>query len=420
MKLLLLLALAVLLGGSLIGELIVQDPGYVLLSYQNTTIETSIWGLAMIAMVLFTGLYLLLQLTQYLLQRRRKLRQWSDNHSQKRAIRRSLSGLNALSCGQWSKGQRLLSQAAPHSGLPLVNYLAAARAAHEQNQHESCDELLNQARRSAPKAEVAVGIVQSRIQVERGQWESALATLSRLRHKAPKHSLVLRLLTQVYTELKDWGAIVQLLPDLRKLQVYNAQQLQQLEQQVYLGYLQSTLDRSSKDASPEVRSKMLSHSWKAIPRQLRQDPTLIERQVELLLDCDDQAQAEQFLKEQLKKQWQPQLVALYGRIEGADTAKQFRQALAWQQHHPRDAQLQLALGRLALRNNEWLQAKKHFQQSLELASSTEAYSELARLLARLEEKDADQQLLAHLDSLTAELPVLPLPEGAEAEAIKAS
>jgi HemY protein len=412
MKLLLLLALAVLLGGSLVGELIVQDPGYVLLSYQNTTVETSIWGLVMIALVLFTVLYLALQLIQYLLQRRRKFRQWSDNHSRNRANRRSLSGFNALSSGNWSKAQRLLTQAASHSGLPLINYLAAARAAHEQNQQESRDELLELARRSAPKAEVAVGIVQSQMLVERGHWESALAILSRLRRKAPKHSHVLKLLTQVYSELKDWGAIVQLLPELRKQQVYGDQQFYQLQQKVYLGHLQATLEKLAEDADNSVRSKMLSHSWKAVPKELRHDPLLVERQVELLLDCDAHAQAEKFLKEQLKQRWQSQLVGLYGRIEGADTAKQFRQALAWQQHHPKDAQLQLALGRLALRNGEWLQAKKHFQQSLELDNSSEAYSELARLLAHLDDKDADQQLLQHLDILTDKLPPLPLPDKA--------
>ena len=46
MKLLYVIGLILLLVGTVVGELIIKDPGYVLLSYQNTTIETSIWGLS--------------------------------------------------------------------------------------------------------------------------------------------------------------------------------------------------------------------------------------------------------------------------------------------------------------------------------------------------------------------------------------
>ncbi len=409
MKLLLVFALIVLLAGSVVGELIVKDPGYVLLSYQDTTVETSIWGLSMVLLVAFAALYLSLQTIQYLLQRRRKIHDWSENRGRQRANSKTQSGLNALSAGNWSKAQRLLSQAAPRSGVALVNYLAAARAAHEQNQHESCDELLDQARLAAPKAEVAVGIIQSQIEIERGQWQQALATLVRLRNKAPKNSYILKQLAHTYSQLKDWGSIVKLLPDLRKYQAYPDAQLQQLEQQVYLGHLQKNLDSVSKGADTEVRQRMLMHGWKSIPKTLRHDPNLIGRQVELLLECDAGAQAESFLKERLNKQWQPQLVDSYGQINGGDAAKQFKQAKSWQQQHPNDATLQLALGRLALRNSEWQQAQSHFERSLQLSPSAEAYAELARLLQHMNDDNAGQKLQQHIGSLTANLPDLPQP-----------
>ncbi len=408
MKRLLVFILLVLLAGSVIGELIVKDPGYVLLSYQTTTVETSIWGLGVVVLVSFTTLYLLLQLIQYLLQRRSRIRNWSQKRSHKQAHLKTLNGLNALSAGDWSKAQRLLSQAAPNSDVALVNYLAAARAAHEQNQPESCNELLEQARRIAPKAEVAVGVIQCQIQIERNQWQPALETLVRLRKKAPKHTLVLKLLAQTYTELKDWGSIVQLLPDLRKYQVYNGDKLQQLEQQAYLGHLQKSLDSHSPGAGNEAN--MLMQSWKSVPKQLQNDCALIERQVELLLQCRASDQAEAFLKERLKKHWQPALVNLYGRIEASQHQKQFKQAQGWQREHPQDASLQLTLGRLALRNSEWQQAQLHFEKSLEQQSSTETYGELARLLLHLQDDAGSQQLLQqHMGILTAKLPDLPLP-----------
>jgi HemY protein len=420
MKLFLIFILLVLLAGSVVGELIVQDPGYVLLSFKNTTVETSIWGLGIIVLLSFTALYLFLQLSQYLLQRRRKIREWSTNRSRKQAHLKTLSGLNALSAGDWSKAQRLLSQAALHSDVALVNYLAAARAAHEQNQPESCNELLDQARLVAPKAEVAVGVIQSQIQIERNEWQAALETLVRLRKKAPKHSLVLRLLTQAYSELKDWGSIVQLLPDLRKHQVFNGEQLEQLEQKVYLGHLQKNLDSVSAGAEDTVRAQMLVHGWKSVPKALQNDSSLIERQVELLVQCNAVDQAEAFIKERLKKQWQPNLVNLYGRIEATQLDKQRKQALSWLRDHPKDAALQLTLGRLALRNAEWQQAQAYFEKSLELQSSTEAYAELARLLNHLPDNSHSQHLLQqHVGTLTDKLPNLPQPTLPEPEAQEA-
>ncbi|MFT6916264.1 MAG: HemY protein [Motiliproteus sp.] len=410
MKLFLIFILLVLLAGSVIGELIVQDPGYVLFSFKNTTLETSIWGLGLILLVSFTSLYLLIQLTQYLLQRRSKIRKWSVNRNRKQAHLKTLSGLNALSAGDWSKAQRLLSQAAPHSDVALVNYLAAARAAHEQNQPESCDELLEQAHRSAPKAEVAIGVIQSQIQIERNEWQPALETLVRLRKKAPKHTLVLKLLTQAYSELKDWGSIVQLLPDLRKYHVYDGEQLEQLSQTVYLGHLQNSLGSLSSGTEDTVRTRTLMQGWKSVPKALQNDATLIERQVELLLQCNATDQADAFIKERLKKHWQPALVNLYGRIAATDPDKQYQQALRWQRVHPKDATLQLTLGRLALRNQQWPQAQKHFETSLEQQSSTEAYAELARLLQHLPDDAASQQLLQqHVSTLTEKLPNLPQP-----------
>lgn len=410
MKLMLVFALIVLLAGSVVGELIVQDPGYVLLSYQDTTIETSIWGLSLVVLVAFTALYLSLQLIQYLLQRRQKIHDWSENRSRRRANGKTQSGLNALSAGNWSKAQRLLSQAAPKSGIALVNYLAAARAAHEQNQHESCDQLLDEARLAAPKAEVAVGIIQSQIEIDRGQWQQALATLVRLRSKTPKNSYILKQLTQAYTELKDWGSLVQLLPDLRKYQTYPDERLKQIEQQAYLGHLQKNLDSVSDSADNDVRQRMLMHGWKSVPKAFQQDPSLIGRQVDLLLECNANAQAEKFLKDRLNKQWQPQLIERYGQINGADATKQLKQAESWQQQHPNDASLQLALGRLALRNNEWQQAQSHFDSSLELSPSAEAYAELARLLQHMGPDNGGQKLLQrHLGSLTGSLPDLPQP-----------
>jgi len=54
MKKLFIILLIMLVAGAWVGQLMVQDPGYVLLAYQQTTIETSLWVLLLVLVVSLT------------------------------------------------------------------------------------------------------------------------------------------------------------------------------------------------------------------------------------------------------------------------------------------------------------------------------------------------------------------------------
>lgn len=62
MKRFFMILLILLLAGAWLGQLMVQDPGYVLLAYRQTTIETSLWVLALMAILAFAVLHTLLNL----------------------------------------------------------------------------------------------------------------------------------------------------------------------------------------------------------------------------------------------------------------------------------------------------------------------------------------------------------------------
>ncbi|MCW8885887.1 MAG: heme biosynthesis protein HemY, partial [Motiliproteus sp.] len=96
---LLIVAGIILLAGAFVGELVIKDPGYVLLSYQSTTVETSIWGLAIVVLVTFFIFHLAVRLLQYILERRRKIGDWNEKRTRVRANRRTLKGLLAMSTG---------------------------------------------------------------------------------------------------------------------------------------------------------------------------------------------------------------------------------------------------------------------------------------------------------------------------------
>ncbi|WP_210397166.1 heme biosynthesis HemY N-terminal domain-containing protein [Motiliproteus sediminis] len=410
MRVLFIVAVLVLLAGTLVGELIVQDPGYVLINYRQTTVETSIWGLALITIVGFLLLHFGLRLLSYLAGRRGKLVRWNRNRGRDRANRNTERGLIALAAGEWSKAQRLLSGAADKSDLALVNYLGAAEAAQELNHPETSDELLQAALRTHPKAEVAIGLAQAQNHISRHQLENALALLMRLRRKSPRHTKVLRLLVETYQRLQDWGSLADLLPDVRRYRALPENQLEALERTTHLSRLESALSKLDEGSSSADKALALSQVWNALPKHLSSDATLGARYAALLCEAGATEQAEKLLRAQLKKQWSPELVQLLGKLPTGDSQRQLKQAKSWLDNHPDDATLLLTLGRLAMRNRDWELARGYFEKSLAQQPSQEAFNELSRLLVHLEDVEGYQRLVAeNVDHLARELPPLPLP-----------
>jgi len=406
-----LLAIAVLFGAATVGELMVKDSGYVLIAFDNTTAETTLWAFLVFVAVIFVVLHLLLNLLGKARVPTARLRDWGIRRRHLAAQRKTLKGLLALSEGNWWKAQRFLSQGASDADIPLINYLAAARAAHEQGNDDAADELLNKARLDTPQADVAIGITQAQIQLSRGQLEPCLATLLRLRQQAPKNSFIMRLLKDVYIQLKDWDGMSKLLPEMQRHSALSKEKLEALQRQCYLAIMQNSLSNLGAETEDKERLATLTRNWRNIPDNINRDEELVKCYTGLLMEAGAEGKAETFLKDLIKRQWDERLVNLYGRIAGDSPARQLDTAKGWQKEHSDSASLMLTLGRLSMRNEHWGKAIEFFEQSLQLEPSTEAYSELTRLLQHLGESERSQQVMQQgLALLGQDLPALPMPE----------
>lgn len=411
MKKLLLLLLLFLLAGAWIGQKMLQDSGYVLIAYNQTTIETSLWVLLIVVVVTFVLIHWLLNILTRTRLPTAKFHSWKEHRNQRISRRKTLKGLTLLSEGNWSQAQKQLSQAAEKSDLPLVNYLSAARAAHEQNDEQATDELLQKARNSTPEAEVTVAITQAEIQLSRGQLEPCLATLLKLRNLAPQNTYVMRLLKDIYIKLNDWSALSQLMPTLRKHHAFKEPELAKLSQQCCIQLLNESVANLPVETSNEDRLKALGKAWSNLPTVETRNGEIVQRYTELLVSLGAEGSAEQSLKDLIKRSWDEKLVNLYGRLNGDNAKKQLDQARGWLKNSPESPALQLTLGRLSLRNKLWGEAVKYFEQSLALAPSAEALAELARLLRHLGEHERAQSLLQqNLNLVASGLPELPMPE----------
>lgn len=405
MKLLILiLAVALALGG-LVGTLVIRDPGYVLVAYDQMAVETSLW----FAVLVLVAAYVVIRFLVFLLARlgrgRISLRDWKQARRLRRAESQTVKGLLLMAEGDWQEARRRLESAADRVDVPLVNYLNAARAAHAMGDSSGRDALLSRAHESTPGARLAVGLTQAELQYDSGQWEQCLATLLQLRSAAPHHPQVLRLLADCYVHLEDWTALVELLPELRKRKALTADALAALERDAWRGRLASGAVTGNGD---------LKALWRQVPRSLQREPALVGRYVAALVDRDDASEAEQVLRSALNHRWEDSLVRLYGTVQSEDPGRQLVVAEGWLKERPSDSELLLALGRISLMNHLWAKAREYLEASLRLRRTPEVQGELGRLCAALGDADRGSE---HLKEALAGLPALPLPEPAsQAEA----
>jgi HemY protein len=382
-----------------------HDPGYVLLSYSVHTVETSIW-IALVAFVaLFLSLWLLFIWMRRLIIRSSALSQWFSDRGYRKSQKQTTQGLIAFIEGNWQSSRRILSRAAEKSETPLLNYLIAARACHELGDAKQINEFLKKAEQSTAGAGIAVELTQAELQLRNLHFEQALATLTRLRRNASKHPHVLHLLKSAYIGLNDWQAILDLLPDLRKYKVAPEPALHELE----LTASKARIDDISKGRDNTLSD--LNNFWSTLPKAMARNSEFVACYAEHIIPVGGEQQAEKLIRNQLKREWNKDLISLYGTVASEDAGKQLLHAEAWLLERNNDSILMLTLGRLSLRNGLWGKAKEYFENSLKMEKTGEVCAELGRLLAHLGEHERSNEYF-HQGLLlnTSVLPQLPMPE----------
>jgi HemY protein len=369
LSLLLLVALA---AGAFATQWLLGDRGYVLIELRGWAVEMSVPGLA-VGLIL---LYAAVRLVVYVFRVPRRVGRAAGEMKARRAQRRLDQAFAALAEGQWARSERLLNRVG-EGPASLAGYLAAARAAQEQNALDRRDEWLAAAYEAEPGAAPAVLLTQAQLQIERGQVEEAVATLRQLETLSPGHPRGLGLLARALEEQGDWAGLEALLPKLKGRAGLQPEALQALAVRVREARL--------KDA-PDVPA--LEATWHAIPRELRRHPGVVAAYARAAVRLDHGDNAEKVLRKALRQAWDPALVDLYGRIEASNATTQLAAAEGWLRDRPEDARLLVTCGRLCLRNELWGKARSYLETSLAIRPTPEVWQLYGDLLARLGEAGA--------------------------------
>ena len=381
MKLLIIIAIALVIGGGLIW-LAEFEPGYVLFQYQGWSLETSVIVFLVAFVLLVVAGYIGLRSLVLLKQTPGKLSIWQSAKRLSRANKTLTRGLITLEEGRWAEAERLLMRYAGHSETPLLHYLAAARAAQKQNAAERRDNYLRLAHDTTDGADIAVGVVQAELQLAADQKEQALATLQHLREVSPKHPYVLQLLQKLYSDMNEWQGVQDVLPDLRKGHVLASSDVKSLSTEATVGQLEASIAKQDWERVSDI--------WLKAPTKIRHSEAMLNAYVVGLNQQGRGKEAGPLIEAYMNNEWSEQLVYQYGLIRLDDLAAQLARAEKWMKQHPDNPWLLLTVGRLLKANKLWVKAEDTLRDSILHGPRGETYQELAEVLAL--EGDNDLQV----------------------------
>lgn len=352
-----------------LGIIMYHNPGYVLVSYQNWSIETSLWFAVVALAVLFLLFYMLLRFSSGVRSVTIRIKQWISNRRKRKARAQTTQGLYDFVEGNWKLAEKKLVRAAKYSDMPLINYLAAAFMAQRQCALARRDNYLLLAQKADTEHPIVVGLTQAQLQSSNQQWEEALATLQRLHQLRPKNAFILQLLEQAHLELKDWIGLKTLLPILRKRHAFSIEEINQLELRVYSELL--LLGKTNNTV--EIK-------WNELPRYLQKQPALVAIYAEYLLANNKIEEAEDVLKMVLHKSLDKQLLELYAVLPSNNPIKKIARAEKWLKENPENTALLLCLGRICKQQKLWGKARQYLEKSMRLGATPAVYSELGQIM----------------------------------------
>lgn len=359
------------------------DAGYVVLNYQGWIIETSALALALLILM---GAPLTLWLIRLLLQTLRlpgTLSRMRQDHRKERAKRSFRSGMNHLLSGQWQRAEiELVRRAADHDA-PQLNYLQAARAAQRLGALERRDRYLELAKQSDSRNTFAALLSNTELLLERGEFAAAKQLALRLRELEPRHAYCVALLAECHAGLGEWPELLDLLSHTDALGEPSTRRK---------ALLQRSLIERIKDATQRGDLDDLKALWNRISTKLRDEHAVRLAYVRGLQRLDAHGEAGALIVTTLRKQWDADLVAIYGKLDAADPVARLATIEQWLSNYGERPELLITAGRACLANKLWGKARSYLEAAQKAGHTPEAFLELARLCEQTQNADEAQQL----------------------------
>jgi len=357
------------------------NDGYLLLVMPPYRAEISL----NLAIVLFLGgfvmLYALLRAAALTLSLPRRVREYRERRRREKVAESLYDVARLLLEGRYRQALKKAGDAYADSESPALAALLAARSAQRLREPEKQQAWLDRAVSDDPRMRSACLMLEAEMHLELQRFDAAVSVLKRLQQVSGRHIAALRLELRAQQGCGHWDEVLRIARLLEKRHAL----VPELAQEIKLKAHQENIRQRRSDLS------QLQTYQRAMPSS-EVSPRLAYCCAEALCELGADDQALSLIEAQLDREWDSQLVALYGRISGGDPTARLASADRWLLAHRDDSQLLLALGRMCLAQRLWGKAQTYLDAALSIADSRELRLELARLF---EQTDRAEQAMVH-------------------------
>ena len=245
--------------GALLVNAISKDPGYLLVTWGDWQVETSVWlalSALMFSLVLLWFVFRALRTTFSL---PRALRRWVGLRSARGAQRRADKGFAAFFEGRWDVAEKSLKKGGAPDEQTLLHPLYAALAALRRGESARALTLLEQAETegSAPVSLITLARAECHLRAgATGEAERLLEQLSASERKTPRAR---SLRAEVAYLQREWQPLIDSLADVRRAGTVPDELINLWERESWIALLSEAGDAGSTAASV----------WKRAPDALK-------------------------------------------------------------------------------------------------------------------------------------------------------
>jgi HemY protein len=350
-----------------------DSTGYVVIVSAPYRIELSLNLLVFLVVAAYFAFYFLARLAASLVGIPARVRAYREERTQSRFRQALNDALLAFFQGRYASAEKSAAVALLGDETKGVAAIIAARSAHELGRFNEREQFLDQAKGAAPEVDQARLTTLADLLVSQGRHEEALAVLKDLSARDSRNLRLLRLKLQAEHALRNWDEVLASAGALLKLGGIGPAEAAAARRAAHLG----NLNRKAQDAAA------LGAYWKELPAEMRLDPAVAVTAARYHLALGGNAEAQQIIEQALEREWNPNLVALYGESAGADAVPQIERAEKWLRSHARDPALLLALGKLCMRQGLWGKAQSYIEASLALEPTHDGHMTLAALMEKI-------------------------------------
>ena len=371
-----------------------EDPGYVVLSREPYTVRLPLALFVLFALFAFAALYLLINFLVGVFRAPKRIGKWRKGKQEISAQQYTMKGFASLIEGNWADAEGNLLTKLDHNNASLMNFLGAAYAAQQQGQIARRNQHLDTALKNHPNQELAIKLTRARMQMQAGELADARDQLEYLRLSAPRSVAAGRLLADVYQQLGDWPSLVKLLPALGKLRAFPEQELAEREQLALSKHIEAP-------ALLQGDGSRVDDTFRALPRKAKKDAAAVAGYARQLIRSGEPQRAEAVLRKALNRQWNGELIKIYGATETPHLRDQIKLLESWGSKNNKtdDAAYRFAMARLLRRDNQTDAARELLTAIVNETSDAEAINELGDLLEQM--GDSDSALLTYKQGMKA-------------------